>query len=145
MLAGKALVCRIASASYRADAVVEQLAVAGLPQEMAHEQLAKLEPLVLPWASELRQVQAHAASRGAEALLVDFDWQLQLVLSSSTQCRIREPIVNLELVSRQAGTSSNVCDTVELTAADLDSMLQACDGAKRALESISVLPNPGAN
>uniref|UniRef100_A0A7S0L4X5 COMM domain-containing protein n=1 Tax=Coccolithus braarudii TaxID=221442 RepID=A0A7S0L4X5_9EUKA len=141
MLAAKALVCRIASTSYAPQAVVEQLATAGIVGGAAREIISSVEAAVLPRASELRQASALAAAQSTEAWLVDFDWQLQLVLSSSTHANIREAVVDLELTTRPAGGSSEVRSVVELSAADLDSFLEACKGVKGALHS---LPEPTA-
>jgi len=137
ILSAKILACRLASGAETSEILSELQNDAGVAASMAQSVLQCAEIAVLSRAEEIVQAQRHAAANAAVPYLVDFDWQLQYVLSSSTIVRQRQPLVVLDLISRQAAHEAETSNVLEHTDGDLTAMLDACDGASGALEAIA--------
>lgn len=63
--------------------------------------------------------------------LQDFDWSLRMVLSSSSASSMRKPLLLLRLHSRAADGSQEET-TIEMDAAELDTLLRGLEEARRA-------------
>ena len=71
----------------------------------------------------------------APSTLVDHDWELQYVLSSSTSARLNEPLLQLELRTCKPGASDVTTQLLELTESELDSVLEAFAKTSDALRA----------
>ena len=69
--------------------------------------------------------------------LVDHTWEVQYVLSSSTSARLNEPLLQLELTTCKPGTTEPTTQLLELTEAELDTVLEAFASASDALHQSS--------
>lgn len=144
LLAAKVVVSRVASKAYEGDgaktALLNDLIAAGLSQGASQWVCEAAEAAVLPCAAQLRLAQGHAAAALSTDYLEDFDWQLNYVLSSSTIAKVGEPLVQLQLKVRKAGTDADTTERLELAPGELDAAIESLGAASSALRA---LPQPG--
>ena len=145
LLAAKLVICRIAARTYEGEgakaALLSDLLSAGLPQAAAEWVREAAEAATLPCAAQLRLAQGHEAAALSSDYLQDFDWQLHHVLASSTLAQVGQPLVQLQLKVRKAGTDAEAIEQLELAPAELDAAISSLGAAVGALRA---LPEPGA-
>jgi len=140
LVASKILISRVASRPY-ADAsakhaLLADLVDAGLPQAAAEWVREAAEAAVLPCAAQLRRTQGHAAMVDSSDYLLDFDWQLNHVLASSSLAKVHLPLVHLHLKVRRAGIGAETAERFELTPAELDAAISSLGAASIALHAL---------
>jgi len=65
--------------------------------------------------------------------LKDFDWQLNLALSSDSLASLNKPLVNLDIETSSKNNFHADINSVEMNSSELDLMISKLEAAEKAL------------
>ncbi|XP_050416028.1 COMM domain-containing protein 8 [Patella vulgata] len=85
---------------------------------------------------DLHQHLVSKTTHVSQNVLTDFDWQMKLIMSSDKLSSIHEPLLNLDLQTKDANNQSQVV-SLELNKDDLKKLITSLDGASKAVQQLS--------
>jgi len=133
--ATKQFIQRAIREGLKKEQIVEQLKAGSIPETL-HEHFIDV---ISSRTEDIQKSVIHSASHIAQAYLKDFDWKLELVISSEKLSQLREPVLLLHLsVHDNNGKGEKEDIILELPKGDLNSLIKTLESVNQSVQELKV-------